>query len=90
MLSASLLTLASISCASLGAWRVANDLEWAGDFVFREGFLSHWQDWIGAAAGTQYAAWRLGRYARSGSSAISPLTPQVEESATPARAIANV
>jgi hypothetical protein len=64
-LSASLLTLVAISCASLGLWRMAADLDWAGDFVFQSGFLSHWQVWIGAAAGGQYASLRLARYART-------------------------
>ena len=45
MLGASLLTLVAISCASLGLWRVGTDLDWAGDFVFQSGFLSHWQVW---------------------------------------------
>ena len=62
-LAASLLTLVSISCASLGMWRVGTDLEWAGDFVFSEGLLSHWQVWIGAAVAVQYLSWRLTRYA---------------------------
>ncbi len=64
MLSASLLTLVAIGCASLGLWRMATDLDWAGDFVFRNGFLSHWQVWIGAAVGVQYASLRMARYAR--------------------------
>ena len=40
------------------------DLDWAGGFVFSEGFLSHWQVWIGAAVAMQYGSWRLARYAR--------------------------
>jgi hypothetical protein len=63
-LSASLLTLVAISCASLGLWRIGTDLDWAGDFVFQDGFLSHWQVWLGAAAGVQYASLRIARYAR--------------------------
>jgi hypothetical protein len=63
MLSASLLTLVAISCASLGLWRVGTDLEWAGDFVIQNGFLSHWQVWLGAAIGLEYASWWLTRYA---------------------------
>jgi hypothetical protein len=61
--SASLLTLIAISCGSLGLWRVGTDLEWAGDFFVQEGFLSHWQVWIGAAVGVQYSSWWLARYA---------------------------
>ena len=61
MLSASLLTLVAISCASLGLWRVGTDLDWAGNFVIQDGFLSHWQVWIGSAVGVQYTSWRLAR-----------------------------
>lgn len=63
MLSASLLTLVAISCGSLGLWRMGTDLEWTGDFVIQQGFLSHWQVWIGLATGMQYTSWWLGRYA---------------------------
>ncbi len=63
MLSASLLTLVGISCVSLGLWRVGTDLEWAGDFVIQNGFLSHWQVWVGAAIAMQYTSWWLARYA---------------------------
>jgi hypothetical protein len=63
-LAASLLTLVSLICASLGMWRIGADLGWAGDFVFGAGFLSHWQVWIGAAIAIQYAGWRLTRHAR--------------------------
>lgn len=88
-LAASLLTLVSISCASLGMWRVGTDLEWAGGFVFPEGFLSHWQVWIGAAVAVQYAAWRLTRYAgetvpQQADAALDEKSPRAE------RAVANV
>ena len=63
MLSANLLTLFAISCGSLGLWRVGTDLAWTESFVIQKGFLSHWQVWIGAAAGMQYTSWRLARYA---------------------------
>jgi hypothetical protein len=63
ILSASLLTLVALSCASLGLWRVGTDLDWAGDFVIRDGFLSHWQVWIGSAVCVQYTSWWLARYA---------------------------
>lgn len=56
------LTLIAISCAALGLWRMGVDLDWAGDFVFHNGLLSHWQVWIGAAAGIQYTSLRLTRY----------------------------
>jgi hypothetical protein len=63
VLSASLLTITAISCASLGLWRVGTDIQWTSAFVIREGFLSHWQVWIGAAVATQYTSWWLARYA---------------------------
>jgi hypothetical protein len=65
MLGASVLTMLSISCASLGLWRLGSDLEWAGPFVYSDGLLSHWQVWIGAASLSQYGSFRLSRYARS-------------------------
>lgn len=88
-LAASLLTLVSISCASLGAWRVGTDLDWAGGFVFSEGFLSHWQVWIGAAVAIQYGSWRLTRYAGAADQTADKGTPE-NESETSERAIANV
>src|ERR1700744_850510 len=66
-LAGSLLTLVSISCGALGLWRLPADLDWAGNFVIRTGFLSHWQVWIGVATAVQYISWRLTRYARSAS-----------------------
>ena len=63
-LAASLLTLISICLLSLGIWRLCQDVDLAGDFIFTDGFLSHWQVWIAAAATTQYACWRLSRYAK--------------------------
>jgi hypothetical protein len=87
--SASLLTLVSISFASLGMWRVATDLDWAGDFVFSDGFLSHWQVWIGAASVVQYAAWRLTRYARA-SDVEKSVTGQVKNPVPADEAVVNV
>jgi hypothetical protein len=64
ILSASLLTLVAIGCASLGLWRFGVDLDLARNFIFENGFLSHWQVWIGLAAGAQYASGQLNRFAR--------------------------
>jgi hypothetical protein len=61
---ASLLGLVAISFAIFGFWRLGQDLDILGDFVFTTGLLSHWQVWIAAAAGTQYAVWRLMRYSK--------------------------
>jgi hypothetical protein len=64
-LASSLLTLIAISLGSFGAWRLATDLDLAGDFIFRDGILSHWQVWLGVAAAIQYGAWRLLHYAKT-------------------------
>jgi hypothetical protein len=88
-LASSLLTLVSLGCTAFGAWRVATDLEWAGDFVFREGILSHWQIWIGAAGAIQYAAWRLMGYARAAAIQEAAVTEELEP-AEQLKAAANV
>ena len=64
LLIASLLTLVAICLAFMGFWRLFGDVDLAGDFVFSEGFFSHWQVWLGAAAAIQYTAWRLTGYSR--------------------------
>ena len=86
MLAASLLTLVAISCASLGLWRLGTDLDWAGDFVFSHGLLSHWQVWIGMAIAVQYGCWRLTRYAKTAGE-TDALAPE-ETSAAPEQATA--
>jgi hypothetical protein len=88
MLAASLLTLVSISCGSLGLWRLGTDLDWAGNFVFSTGLLSHWQVWIGTAIAVQYGCWRLTRYAKMAREQDS--LDLEETSAEPQRAAANV
>jgi hypothetical protein len=87
-LAASLLTMVSLSCAALGLWRVGADLNWAGGFVFSDGFLSHWQVWIGIAAAVQYVAWRLTRYAKL----VDPQSDEepAEQESESKRAVANV
>jgi hypothetical protein len=62
---ASFMSLAAVSSGALGLWRLGMDLNWAGDFAFKAGFLSHWQVWIGTAAAIQYGAWRLNQWART-------------------------
>jgi len=64
LLARGLLTLLAVGCGSLGLWRMGTDLEWPMTLSFKTDFYSHWQVWIGAAAGAQYASWRLTRYAR--------------------------
>jgi hypothetical protein len=88
-LAATILTLVSIICGSLSIWRIGSDLDWAGDFVFSNGLLSHWQVWMGIAITAQYLGWRLTRYARK-AIAQEPEIEPAEESETKVRAVANV
>jgi hypothetical protein len=60
-----LLTPAAAVAAILGLWRLAADLNWAGDFAISTGFFSHWQVWLALAAALELAAWRLSRYGHS-------------------------
>jgi len=87
-LAASVLTLFSISCASLSLWRIGTDLALAGDFVFHDGLLSHWQVWAGAAIAIQYFAWQLTRYAKKAVVVQPELSP--EETTDRANAPAHV
>ena len=61
-LAASFLTLIAICFGIFGFWRLAQDLGWAGEFVFAAGILSHWQIWLAAAALVQWVAWKLVSY----------------------------
>jgi hypothetical protein len=95
ILAASLLTLVAICLASLGVWKFCQDAGLAGDFVFADGFLSHWQVWIGSATLVQYACWRLTRYARTArtdTTGVLPKedTPPKETEAVPPRIAANI
>ncbi|MEP6714439.1 MAG: hypothetical protein ABJC09_02630 [Terriglobia bacterium] len=82
LLGASSLTLVSICLGSLGFWRLSQDVGLAGDFVISDGFLSHWQVWIGSAVVLQYGAWRLNRYARqSREHAMEPATVEASQMA---------
>jgi hypothetical protein len=82
---ASLLSLVAISFAIFGFWRLGQDLDILGDFVFSTGLLSHWQVWIAAAAATQYAVWWLMRYSKLGAAGNSE--PKTGESATEKAAV---
>jgi hypothetical protein len=64
LLGAGLLTMSSICLGSLAIWRFCQDVGLAGDFIFEDGFLSHWQVWLASAVGTQYGCWRLQQYAK--------------------------
>ena len=75
-LAAVLLTLIAVCLASFGAWRIAEDLGWGGDFVISNGLFSHWQVWIAGAVLAQFGAWKLLAYAKSTS-------PETEEDLEP-------
>jgi hypothetical protein len=94
VLAASLLTLVAICLASFGVWRLCQDLGLASNFVFSDGFLSHWQVWIASSVVVQYACWRLTRYARSARASAAPSTetsgPREEAKAVSSRAAANI
>jgi len=85
-LAASFLTLIAICLSFMGFWRLFEDLDLAGEFIFPAGILSHWQVWLAVAAGTQYAAWRLKSIAR----AESPTEEEIEfDAADEAEAISS-
>ena len=89
LLASSLLTLIAICLLSLGIWRLCQDVNLAGDFIFTDGFLSHWQVWIAAAALTQYSCWRLSQYARMAHRRTEAATAR-EEKQAPSSIAANV
>jgi hypothetical protein len=89
LLGAGFLTLVSICLGSLGIWRFCQDVGLAGDFIFEDGLLSHWQVWIAAAALVQYACWRLSQYAKQAREEAK-LESETEDPKTPASLAANV
>jgi len=89
-LTASFLTLISLSCGAFAFWRVGNDLGFvAGDFVFPSGLFSHWQVWTGFAIAVQYLAWRLNRYAKKSAPPPQP-DGNLAETPRPNRVTASV
>jgi hypothetical protein len=58
---AGFLTLASVACFSLSAWKLLADLGWAGNFVWDRGIPSHWQVWMAGAVAAQLVSFRLAR-----------------------------
>jgi len=94
-LAASLLTMVSVSFASLGVWRLGEDLGWTGDFVVETGLLSHWLVWLGLAAAAQYGSWCLQQYAaasrqRDAAAALVGAPAELAEDPAPVRATAGV
>ena len=49
----------------MGLWKLASDLNLAGEFGLT-GVLSHWQIWIAVALALSFAASALSRYGRGG------------------------
>lgn len=78
-LSSSFLTLVAICLAFMGFWRLFEDFDLSGDFVFASGILSHWQVWLAAAAGTQYVGWRLNVFARANAPTQEELEYQAQD-----------
>jgi hypothetical protein len=61
---ASLLTPAAVMADVLAGWRIAADLNIARQFPITEGFYSHWQVWVPAAAALHLVAILLNRYGK--------------------------
>ena len=64
LLGAGVLTMSSICLGALAIWRFSQDVGLAGDFIFEDGVLSHWQVWLASFVATQYGGWGLRRYAK--------------------------
>jgi hypothetical protein len=83
LLAASFLTLIAICFTALGLWRLGQDVDISGGFVFTDGIFSHWQVWIFAAVATQYGAWRLKVYSKVPRESESSEDASPEASAQP-------
>ena len=66
-----LLTPAALIASVLAAWQIAADLNVANSFAIPSGLFSHWQVWLGAAAGLQLCSRVLNRYGKGGDAATS-------------------
>lgn len=61
---ASLLTPGAVMACVLAFWRLAADLNAAGQFPISNGLFSHWQIWLALAAALQFCATLLNRYGK--------------------------
>ena len=68
---ASFLTPAAVMAAALGIWRLAADLQWAGNFAIDSGLFSHWQVWLASSGVLQSGSHLLNRYGRTDEAAGS-------------------
>jgi hypothetical protein len=58
---AGILSLISVSCFALAAWKILFDVGWAGPFFVSSGLFSHWQIWLAGTVGAQLLSFRLSR-----------------------------
>jgi len=63
---AALLTPAALMAGSLGVWALAAELKLTSAFAIDSGLFSHWQVWLGVAAGLEFCSFALNRYGRNG------------------------
>ncbi|MFN0170151.1 MAG: hypothetical protein ACKV22_27340 [Bryobacteraceae bacterium] len=56
-----LLTPAAWMAAALAVWRLAADLQFAGEFGISSGVFSHWQVWLTTAIGLGWVGLSLNR-----------------------------
>ncbi len=59
---AGLLSLVSVACFALSAWKILSDLGMAGRFFIADGVFSHWQVWIAGTVAAQLVSFRLSRH----------------------------
>lgn len=61
---AALLTPSALMSCVLACWRLAADLEMAGEFAISSGVFAHWQAWVAMAVLLEGTAMMLNRYGR--------------------------
>jgi hypothetical protein len=57
----SFLTMIAVVCFIVGTWILCAGLGWAGEFILRQGMLSHWQVWMAMGVAAQLGSFRLSR-----------------------------
>ena len=56
---------------ALALWRLAADLDWAGEFFVSHGLFSRWQVWLAIGVATQLAARELKRLGSRNDTVVS-------------------